>query len=273
MFGVVVGKVFVALAPVDKEVALTDAVSYPIETHVHGLGAALFDGVVADAGGTCVVGLDGSGWLGVSHVLEDGSEHGGFLAIVEEGCEFCFGGGGEDRDEDGGENVYGAVVWWWGSVGRWYFGGVGETRAHVEVAACSGACVFLGEVGGVAVDMKNHVAGVETKGGIRMGGGVVQELGDGDGGGFGAVVLLGGKGAKGDEHGAVDGPGVVEEGADDFLEAFELSGVEWRGIVGGCGVLNGGSVGWWCPGVWGVLGTSVWGVGESVDGLGDVAGH
>lgn len=83
MFGVVVGKVFVALAPVDKEVALTDAVSYPIETHVHGLGAALFDGVVADAGGAGVVGLDGSGWLWVMHVFEDGSEHGCLLGIVE----------------------------------------------------------------------------------------------------------------------------------------------------------------------------------------------
>jgi hypothetical protein len=228
VFGVVVGKVFVAFAPVDKEVALADAVSNPIEPHVHGLGAALFDGVVADACCTCVVGLDGSCWLGVSHVLEDGSEHCGFLAIVKEGGEFNFGGGGEDREEDGGENVNGAIVWWWGRVGRWCFGWVGETRAHVEVAASSGACVFLGEIGGVAVDMKNHVAGMKSKGGVGMGGGVVEELCDSDGGGFGTIVLLGGEGTKGDEHGAVNCPCIVEKGAYHLLQTLELSGVEWR---------------------------------------------
>ena len=78
------------------------------------------------------------------------------------------------------------------------------------------------------MDIQNHVAGVETKGGVRMGGGVVQELGNGNGGGFGAIVLLGCEGVKGDEHGAVDCPCVVEKGADHLLETFELSGVKWR---------------------------------------------
>jgi len=80
---VVVGEVVVAFAPVDKEVALADAVSNPIEPHVHGFRAALFDGVVTDAGGTCVVGLDGSGWLRMTHVGQNGAEHGGLFAVVE----------------------------------------------------------------------------------------------------------------------------------------------------------------------------------------------
>lgn len=40
--------------------------------------------------------------------------------------------------------------------------------------------------------MKDHVAGMESKGGVGMGGGVVEELRDGDGGCLGTVVLLGG---------------------------------------------------------------------------------
>ena len=83
VFRVVVCKILGALAPMDEEMALADAVSDPIEAHVHGFGSSLFDGVVADAGGAGVVGLDGSGWLWVMHVFEDGSEHGCLLGIVE----------------------------------------------------------------------------------------------------------------------------------------------------------------------------------------------
>ena len=83
MFRVVVCKIVGALAPMDKEMALADAIPHPIKAHIHGFGPSLFDGIIADAGGAGVVGLDGSGWLWVLHVFEDGSEHGGFLRIVE----------------------------------------------------------------------------------------------------------------------------------------------------------------------------------------------
>ena len=83
VFGVIVGKILGAFAPVDEEMALADTIAYPIEAHIHGFGASLFDCVVANAGGACIVGLDGSGWLWVSHVVEDCSEHGSLLSVVE----------------------------------------------------------------------------------------------------------------------------------------------------------------------------------------------
>ena len=109
MFRVVVCHVFGAFAPVDEKVSLLDAISDPIKTHIHGFGAALFDGVVADAGGTSVVGLNWSGWLRMAHVFEDGAEHCGFFAIVEQGGKFSFGSGREDWDEDRGVDVDGSV--------------------------------------------------------------------------------------------------------------------------------------------------------------------
>ena len=42
------------------------------------------------------------------------------------------------------------------------------------------------------------------------------------------MVLLRGEGAEGNEHGIVDGSGVVEEGSNNGLETCEFGGVERR---------------------------------------------
>jgi hypothetical protein len=101
VFGVVVGKIVCSLSPMDEELALADSVADPVEAHIHGFGSSLFDCFVADSGGTGVVGLDGSGWLWMAHVVEDGSEHGSLFAVVEQGGKFSFGGGREYWHEDG----------------------------------------------------------------------------------------------------------------------------------------------------------------------------
>ena len=180
----------------DEKLALFDAISDPIKSHVHCFGTTLFDGLVADAGCTGVVGLNGSGGLRVTHVFEGGAKHSSFLAIVEQCCEFSFGGGGEYGDHDGGVNVDGAVWRRRRRVGWRDLEWIGEGVAEEEVAAGARACLLLGEIRGVAVDMENHAARVIPEGGFRMGGAIVEELGDGDGGGFGAVVLGRGEGAE-----------------------------------------------------------------------------
>ncbi len=47
----------------DEELAFVDAVANPIEAHVDGFGAALFDSVVGDTSSACVVGSHWGGWL------------------------------------------------------------------------------------------------------------------------------------------------------------------------------------------------------------------
>ena len=68
VFGEIIATIGFALTPVDAVVAKAGAVADPVVPHVDGFAAALADGVVGDASGTCVVGLDGGGGLGVAHI-------------------------------------------------------------------------------------------------------------------------------------------------------------------------------------------------------------
>ncbi len=67
VLGEVIGIVVETTAPVDDELAVGDAVFNPVETHVDGFGAALFDGIVGNSGGASIIGLDGGGRLRVTH--------------------------------------------------------------------------------------------------------------------------------------------------------------------------------------------------------------
>ena len=91
MFGEVVCEIIGTFSPVYEKMTLLDTVTNPIETHIHCFGAALFYGVVADAGSACIIGLDGGRGLWVAHVVEDIPEYNRRLAIVVEGAEFGFG--------------------------------------------------------------------------------------------------------------------------------------------------------------------------------------
>jgi hypothetical protein len=64
MLCVVITEVGVARGPIDSEVFLSNAVAYPVKTHVHGLRATLLDRVVCDADGSGVVGCHWSGFKG-----------------------------------------------------------------------------------------------------------------------------------------------------------------------------------------------------------------
>jgi hypothetical protein len=50
MFRVIVAEVFGAWSPIYEELSLLFTVFEPVESHVQGLGAFLFDGVVGEAG-------------------------------------------------------------------------------------------------------------------------------------------------------------------------------------------------------------------------------
>ena len=114
MFGEVVSEIVGTASPVYKELTLFDAIFDPIKTHIHGFGSALFNCIVGDSGRTGIVSLDWCGRLWVPHIVKDGSEHGCFFAIVEEGAKLGLGRGRENDRHDGGMNVDGAV-----GRGRW----------------------------------------------------------------------------------------------------------------------------------------------------------
>ena len=120
--------------------------------------------------------------------------------------------------------------------------------------------------------MQAHVALVEADGGVRMGCTVIEEVCGCACGGFGAFGLGCCEGAEGDEHGAIDGSGVIQEGANDFLDALALVSFQWGGIIG-CGVLDFGAVVWRRPWIRRIGDGKFSGAAESFDGFLDVLGH
>jgi len=92
VLGEVVAEVFFATFPMDVELALTNAVSHPIKSHVNGFGTFLFHRVIDDAFGACIVSLDGCGWLRVTKENESVAQTACVLCIVEEGTHFGFSG-------------------------------------------------------------------------------------------------------------------------------------------------------------------------------------
>ena len=179
MLGKVVRFVEAAALPIDMELALADTIANPVEAHVDRFGALLLDGVVGDAGSSAVVGLEGRRRLGVAEFFERNANRTGFFAIVEEGSEFGFGRTRKDFAHDLAEDADGTVRRGWRIV--WIGRLVGMRWAAAEVVIASGARARFGgsQVGGVAFDPEDHVASDETHGGVRMGGTIVQEVGDG----------------------------------------------------------------------------------------------
>ncbi len=68
----VIGQVFVGIDVSDSELSLTCAVSNPVESHLHGFGPPLFDGVGGNSDCGSIVRHDDDRILGVPEVSEDG---------------------------------------------------------------------------------------------------------------------------------------------------------------------------------------------------------
>jgi len=106
---VVVGKIANAGLPLDDELAIVDAILEPIETHVNGFGAFLFNSSIEDATGNTVVSCDDSGRLGPSHFMESLSEGDSGLGIDECRAGLGFGGQREDVAHDASEDMEGSI--------------------------------------------------------------------------------------------------------------------------------------------------------------------
>ena len=69
MLGRVISKIVFAFFPVDTKLILFLSIANPIQSHVHGFGSALDDGVGDDASGTFVVELNWCWPLLVAHFV------------------------------------------------------------------------------------------------------------------------------------------------------------------------------------------------------------
>ena len=197
MLGVVITHVATAGFPEDHKLPIVNAVLQPIETHVNGFGALLFDCAIDNPTRHTVVSGEGSGGLGMAHFTEGGADGHSSLGVVESSGSFSLGGRGDNVAHDAGEDMACAI-----ESGRSTIQRVGMGAEKIETGG-SGAGLGLGQVGGIGVDVEDHVAGRVTEGGFRVGGGIIEEINTGVGSGFSGVGLLGGDGAKGNKHGVV----------------------------------------------------------------------
>jgi hypothetical protein len=85
VLGEVIGLVGSSRFPVDVELILANPILNPIETHVNGFRVFHLYSIIGDACSGAIVGLDGSGWLGMAKLGEGSPEGTGLLGIEEEG--------------------------------------------------------------------------------------------------------------------------------------------------------------------------------------------
>ena len=119
MFCKIIGTIVGAAAPVYGELALAYAVFDPIKTHVHRLGASLFDCVIQNSGRARIVGLYWSGALRMAQVIQDIAKDNAVLSIVKGSSCFCFCGRGKNNGHDGAVCMDGAIWRWWDGIGCW----------------------------------------------------------------------------------------------------------------------------------------------------------
>ena len=89
MLGKVVCQVEDAWTPENVEVPLFYSVTNPIKAHVDRFRSSLLYSFVRDPTRTFVVGCDGGGRLGMSHVVKDLAYGLGVFCAVEKGSQFC----------------------------------------------------------------------------------------------------------------------------------------------------------------------------------------
>ena len=123
------------------------------------------------------------------------------------------------------------------------------------------------------MNVKLHVACLVLDHCIRVCGAIVQQLGDGLGSGFGSLGLSGCESAECNQYGRVDGACVIQEGANNFLEAGDAGRVQrgrvirWGWQLSGSSIVGGG------PCMRGMLSSGAGSVLEFCKGFLDVAGH
>ena len=105
-------------------------------------------------------------------ILEGSEYRHGLLAIVKSGTDFGFRCGRHHVVEDFGDGMYmsgkrGLCEKWLGRVSGFFAKGIVAT----DVAASAG----FGKVGGVTVEVQDHVTGAISDGGVWLGRSIIEE--------------------------------------------------------------------------------------------------
>ena len=142
----------------------------------------------------------------VPEFLEVSTYQQGVLVIVKSGTDFGFSGRHHHVVEDLGDGMDSAVER--GVRERW-LGRVSGFVAKEIVATDADASARFGKIGGITVEVQDHVTGAILDGGVWVGRSIIEEPN-------GCVTvclrcfqLLGSDGADGNKHGRVDSNSIV----------------------------------------------------------------
>ena len=172
VLGEVVTEVSAAVFPINEKLALPGAVMDPIEAHVDEFGSFLFYCAVGEAFGGGVVDADWSRWLRVLEFCEGSAYWHGLLTIMEGGANFGFIGGRHHVVKNLGDGVDRAVE---KGVGDRWLGRVSGLVAKEVVATYAAASSGFRKVGGLTVEVQDHVTGAVADGGVGVGRRIIEE--------------------------------------------------------------------------------------------------
>lgn len=149
---------------------------------------------------------------------------------------------------------------------------VGFVTEKMETTSARASFGFR-QVGGIAVNVKEHCTGMITNGGIRVCGCIVEKVNGSFGSGFGALGLGSCKAAKCNKHGTVNGTGIEEEHANNFLETCDAEWVKRGGSISRGSKLSVAAIDRFNPGRGSMLGSRRCDNVEAFESFGNVTGH
>ena len=128
--------------------------------------------------------------------------------------------------------------------------GRGGSVSEEEVPGGARAAFANREVGGIAFDGENHIAGGKADRGIGMRSTVIEQLRQFFHCGFGGLRLFSGEFANSRQECGVNGTGIEKEGPENLEDAFLVGGIEGGCVVRRWCELGFGTVIRALPGVW-----------------------
>ena len=198
VFCEIVSQISFPQGPIDLESTLLgNAVSEPVEAHVNDFESVLLDGVVEDTIGGAVVGSDRGRELFVSEFNESDSVWDCCTGIEVAYTDFGFSSGGEDILHDGCDGVEGG------------FEEFTIFLSEEEEAFCLASGSAGNKVGGITVNVEDHVAGAIEFDLVKVTSAIVKEIRNVSNCFLGVIQFGGGEFIDCMEHGVVQRAGNV----------------------------------------------------------------
>jgi hypothetical protein len=236
-------------------------------SHVERFGTFYADLCFENIVGGGIVGFERSttGRLFVTHFFKSGDDENGLLSIQKRTTSFGFGCRRGNAPKSLAEDVDCTVGFGLRRIGR------RSVTEDIDASATT-ASIREHKIGGVGDYVEDHVAGVEKKGCIWMGGEIIEEMITGGTGNKGRLGLVVGDFVESWEKSIVESTTIVEKSAGNGLDSLSTTFVERGRLVSAC-ILEFLTVSRLRPAMGSMLGNFRLFVAEFVESFGNIVWH